>query len=51
VLVCTIGMPSRYIHSTTSIIHKDDYEAVKAQILAMLKEIDWDKIKEIKSNV
>ncbi|MDY0317996.1 MAG: hypothetical protein RBQ64_05385, partial [Candidatus Izemoplasmatales bacterium] len=51
VLVCTIGMPSRYIHSTTSIIHKDDYEAVKAQILAMLQEIDWDKIKEIKSNV
>jgi putative aminopeptidase FrvX len=51
VLVCTIGMPSRYIHSTTSIIHKDDYEAVKAQILAMLKEIDWEKIKEIKSNV
>lgn len=51
VLVCTVGMPSRYIHSTTSIIHKDDYEAVKAQILAMLKEIDWEKIKEIKSNV
>jgi putative aminopeptidase FrvX len=44
-------MPSRYIHSTTSIIHKDDYEAVKAQILAMLKEIDWQKIKEIKHNV
>ncbi|MFA7076085.1 MAG: M42 family metallopeptidase [Candidatus Izemoplasmatales bacterium] len=51
VLVCTIGMPSRYIHSTTSIIHKDDYKAVKAQILAMLKEIDFEKIKEIKSNV
>jgi len=51
VLVATIGMPSRYIHSTTSIIHKDDYEAVKAQILAMLKEIDWQKIKEIKHNV
>ncbi len=51
VLVCTIGMPSRYIHSTTSIIHKDDYEAVKNQILAMLKEIDYNKIKEIKSNV
>jgi putative aminopeptidase FrvX len=51
VLVCTIGMPSRYIHSTTSIIHKDDYLAVKSQILAMLKEINWDKIKEIKKNV
>ena len=51
VLVCTIGMPSRYIHSTTSIIHKEDYLAVKSQILAMLKEINWDKINEIKKNV
>ena len=51
VLVCTIGMPSRYIHSTTSMIHLDDYEAVKAQLLAMLKEIDYAKIAEIKKNV
>jgi len=50
VLVCTIGMPSRYIHSTTSMIHLDDYEAVKAQILAMLKELDYAKIDEIKKN-
>jgi putative aminopeptidase FrvX len=50
VLVCTIGMPSRYIHSTTSIIHKDDYLAVKNIILAMLKEIDFKKINEIKDN-
>ncbi|MBN2504343.1 MAG: M42 family metallopeptidase [Bacilli bacterium] len=51
VLVCTIGMPSRYIHSTTSMIHKDDYEAVRNVILAMLKELDWAKITEIKNNV
>mgnify|MGYP002352390288 FL=1 len=51
VLVCTIGMPSRYIHSTTSMIHKDDYEAVKAIILAMLKELDHAKITEIRQNV
>ena len=50
VLVCTIGMPARYIHSTASIIHKDDYLAVKNVILAMLKEIDFDKINEIKNN-
>lgn len=50
VLVCTIGMPSRYIHSATSMIHKDDYVAVKNQILAMLKEIDFKKIQEIKDN-
>ncbi len=50
VLVCTIGMPARYIHSATSVIHKDDYLAVKDQILAMLKEIDFKKIQEIKDN-
>jgi len=50
VLVCTIGMPARYIHSTTSMINTDDYEAVKAQILAMLKELNWDKIREIRDN-
>ena len=51
VLVCTIGMPSRYIHSTTSIIHLDDYVAVKNVILAMLQQLDFNKINEIKSNV
>lgn len=50
-LACTIGMPARYIHSTTSMIHKDDYKAVKAIILKMLETIDWDTIKEIKANV
>lgn len=51
VLACTIGMPSRYIHSTTSIIHIDDYLAVKSQLLAMIEDIDWETIKEIKRNV
>lgn len=50
-LACTIGMPARYIHSTTSIIHKDDYKAVKAIILAILETIDKETIKEIKANV
>jgi putative aminopeptidase FrvX len=50
-LACTIGMPARYIHSTTSMIHKDDYQAVKAIILKMLETIDWDVIEEIKRNV
>jgi putative aminopeptidase FrvX len=51
VLVCTIGMPSRYIHSSTSMIHIDDYEAVKVVILAMLEQLDFNKINEIKENV
>ena len=50
VLACTIGMPSRYIHSTTSMIHLEDYEAVKAVILAMLRQIDFAKITEIRNN-
>jgi hypothetical protein len=32
-------------------IHKDDYQAVKAIILKMLETIDWDVIEEIKRNV
>lgn len=50
VLVCTIGMPARYIHSTTSMIHQDDATAVKNIILAMLMELDHEKIQEIKNN-
>jgi glutamyl aminopeptidase len=50
VLVCTIGMPARYIHSTTSMIHLDDYEAVKAILLALLKEFDFNRIEDIKRN-
>jgi putative aminopeptidase FrvX len=51
VLVCTIGMPARYIHSTTSMIHMDDYEAVRNILLAMLLELDSEKVAEIKANV
>jgi len=51
VLSCTIGMPARYIHSSTSMIHKDDYEAVKKQLIAMLKTLDWKTIDTIKANV
>jgi putative aminopeptidase FrvX len=51
VLVCTIGMPARYIHSTTSMIHIEDYKAVKKVILAMIKELDFKKVNEIKALV
>jgi putative aminopeptidase FrvX len=50
ILVCTIGMPARYIHSTTSMIHTDDVEAVKNIILAMIGELDRQKIEEIRQN-
>ncbi|MFA5066756.1 MAG: M42 family metallopeptidase [Candidatus Izemoplasmatales bacterium] len=50
ILVCTIGMPARYIHSTTSMIHQEDAIAVKNIILAMLAELTHEKIQEIKNN-
>jgi len=51
VLVATVGMPSRYIHSNTSMIHADDHKAVKEVIVKILETLNWDKVKEIKSNV
>jgi putative aminopeptidase FrvX len=50
-LVATIGMPARYIHSTTSMIHTDDYEQVKAIVKAIVKRLDWETVERIKANV
>lgn len=44
-----IGIPARYIHSHASIIHRDDYEAAKALLIALLKKIDHKTLEEIKS--
>ncbi len=51
VVVATIGMPARYIHSTTSMIHENDYEAVKAMLLALVRSMDADTLRTIKANV
>ncbi len=51
VVVATIGMPSRYIHSTTSMIHEDDYQAVRDMVLALIKSFDQTTLNTIKSNV
>ncbi len=51
VLVATIGMPARYIHSTTSMIHQNDYEAVRAMLKELVKTLDSDTVAEIKKNV
>lgn len=51
VLVATVGMPARYIHSNTSMIHADDHKEVKAILLQILKSLDKQKVEEIKSNV
>lgn len=51
VLVATVGMPARYIHSNTSMIHKDDHTAVKAMVLKIIENLNDKKVAEIKSNV
>ena len=51
VLVATIGMPARYIHSTTSMISTDDYEEVKKIVYMIIRMFDLETVKTIKSNV
>ncbi len=51
VLVATIGMPARYIHSTTSMISSDDHKEVKKIVLAILEMLNQEVVEEIKQNV
>ena len=51
VLVATVGMPARYIHSQTSMISSDDHKEVKKILVKILETLNNDKVKEIKSNV
>ena len=44
-----IGIPARYFHSHAAIIHRDDYDAAKALLIALLKKIDHKALEEIKS--
>ncbi|WCN38856.1 M42 family metallopeptidase [Aneurinibacillus uraniidurans] len=43
-----IGIPARYIHSHAAIIHRDDYEAAKKLLLALLTRIDGPTLTRIK---
>ncbi len=51
VLVATIGMPARYIHSTTSMISIDDYREVKKIVYTIIKMFNEKTVKEIRENV
>lgn len=51
VLVATIGMPARYIHSTTSMISIEDYAEVKKIVYQIIKMFNEEVIEEIKRNV
>ncbi|MFW6457748.1 MAG: peptidase M28, partial [Planctomycetota bacterium] len=41
------GIPTRYIHSHTGIIHEDDVEAMKDLLLAVVRGLDSEKAEEL----
>lgn len=43
-----IGIASRYIHTSSSIIHVDDYEAARALLVQLVKATDQNMIEHIK---
>ncbi len=43
----SIGIPSRYIHSHTSMIHKEDYENCVKLITELVKSLDRETVNEI----
>lgn len=43
----SIGIPTRYMHSHTSIIHYDDYENTIKLILAVVKKLDRKTVDEL----
>lgn len=46
-----IGICSRYIHTSSSIIHTDDYAAAKELLVKLVKSADRTTVETIKSNV
>lgn len=46
-----IGICSRYIHTSASIIHTDDYAAAKELLVKLVKACDKTTVETIKSNV
>ena len=40
-------IPARYIHSHTSIIHQDDFENAVKLLVAVIKEMDWERVNKI----
>jgi putative aminopeptidase FrvX len=43
----SIGVPTRYMHSHTSIIHYDDYENTVKLVLAVIKKLDRKTVDQI----
>ncbi|MDD3171381.1 MAG: M42 family metallopeptidase [Bacilli bacterium] len=49
-LATTVGVPGRYIHSTATMIHVDDLKAVKDMLIAIIKDFDDKRLKELLGN-
>ncbi|EAC2815967.1 peptidase M28, partial [Listeria monocytogenes] len=45
-----IGVPARYIHSSNSILHVDDYAAAKEMITTLIRSLDKTTYETIKNN-
>jgi len=45
-----IGVPARYIHSHTGIIHRDDFDGAVALLVELAKLLDKDAVEEIKAD-
>lgn len=46
-----VGISSRYIHTSSSIIHVDDYAAAKELLVKLVKATDQSTVDEIRRNV
>lgn len=46
----SITIATRYIHSHAAILHRDDFENAVKLIVAAIKKLDREKVKEIKRN-
>lgn len=45
-----ISIPARYIHSHVSVIHRDDYQAAKQLLVALLRRLNPAMIREIQAS-
>lgn len=44
-----IGVPVRYIHTHTAIMHRDDFENAAKLLVAVIKRLDQDTVEQLKS--
>ena len=49
-LSTTVGLPGRYIHSSASMIHIDDVEAVRNILLEIIKDFNTEKFEALKND-